>query len=392
MRQNYYPLTPAKVQAHAQGVLQKHLRLQDHGPKCRASILWALLLYAAARIVSVAAACAALRSSPSDTAVHDALLAGLPEFAELQRRLNRALQGDLPNALRRKRQPMAIDLVLIPYHGLHLHQPDEVYRGQAKSGTTHFHAYATAYVIRKGQRFTVALTSVRLGEALTDVLRRLLEQAAKASIRPRYLLLDRGFCSVDVIRYLQSSRRPYLLPVPKRGRRADHPKGPSGTQIFATWKSSGWGQYTMTNAHKRRVTFSVCVKCRNRRGERQKHGREALVYAYGGGLQPGSYRWVQQTYRTRFAIETSYRQLHEARIKTCTRDPWLRLLYVGIALILRNVWVWLHWEVLAERRRGPRRVNLNALVFRQLTLWLQHYAEQLLGIRDEIRTQQPAGS
>jgi hypothetical protein len=391
MRQCYYPLTPASVQGHAQGVLQKHLRLKDHGPKCRSGILWTILLYAAARIVSLAAACAALRNAPSDTAVHDALLAGLPKFAELQRRLNRALQGDLPNALRRKHQPLAIDLVLIPYHGQPLHQLDEVYRGQAKSGTTHFHAYATAYVIRKGQRFTVGLTSVRLGEALADVIRRLLQQAAKAAVRPRYLLLDRGFCSVDVIRYLQVSRRPYLMPVPKRGRKPNHPKGPSGTQIYATWKTSGWGQYTMTNASKRKATFAVCVKCRNRRGERGKHGREALVYAYGG-LEPGSFRWVQETYRSRFAIETSYRQLHEARIKTCTRDPWLRLLYVGLALILRNVWVWLHWEVLAERRRGPRRVDLSALAFRQMTLWLQHHAEQLLGIRDEIRTQQPAGS
>ena len=42
-------------------------------------------------------------------------------------------------------------------------------------------------------------------------------------------------------------------------------------------------------------------------------------------------------HRTRFGIEASYRQLHEARIKTCTRDP--RLLFVGIALVLRNVWV-----------------------------------------------------
>jgi len=392
MRLNYYPLTPATVQAHAQSLLQKHLRLKDHGPKCSAGILWTILLYAAARICSLAAACAALRDAPSDTAVHDALLAGLPTFAELQRRLNRALQGDLPNALRRKRQPLAIDLILIPYHGQHLNDPKEIYRGQAKSGTTHFHAYATAYVIRKGLRFTVGLTPVYQGEALTGVIQRLLAQAAKAGVRPRYLLLDRGFCSVDVIRYLQSSRRPYLLPVPKRGRQADHPKGPSGTQIFATWKSSGWGQYTMTNAHKRKATFQVCVKCRNRRGERGKHGREALVYAYGGGLQPASFRWVQQTYRSRFAIETSYRQLHQARIRTCTRDPWLRLLYVGVALILRNVWVWLHWEVLAVRQRGQRRVNLNALVFRQMTLWLQHDAEQRLGIRDEIRMQQPSGS
>jgi hypothetical protein len=392
MRTPQSTITPATVQAHAQGLLQKHLRLKDHGPKCKAGILWSILMYAAARLVSLAAACAALRNAPSDTAVHDALLAGLPDYAELQRRLNRALQGDLPNALRRKRQPLAIDLILIPYHGLHLVDPNEIYRGQAKSGTTHFHAYATAYVIRKGLRFTVALTPVRQGEALTDVIRRLLEQAAKASVRPRYLLLDRGFCSVDVIRYLQTSRRPFLMPVPKRGRKADHAKGPSGTQVFATWKKSGWGEYTMTNAQKRQARFGVCVKCRNRRGERGQHGREALVYAYGGGLQPSSFRWVQETYRSRFGIETSYRQLHQARIRTCTRDPLLRLLYVGVALLLRNVWVWLHWEVLAVRRRGHRRLNLSVLVFRQMTLWLQHDAEQRLGIRDEIRVQQPSGS
>ena len=31
---------------------------------------------------------------------------------------------------------------------------------QGKDGTSHFHAYATAYVIHKGQRYTVALTAV----------------------------------------------------------------------------------------------------------------------------------------------------------------------------------------------------------------------------------------
>jgi hypothetical protein len=381
MRTIYSTVTPAAVQAQAQFVLQQHLRLKDHGPKCTATVLWTVLLYAAARVASLAAACAALRDAPSDTAAHDALLAGLPAFAELQRRLNRALQGDLPKALRRRRQPLAIDLTLLPYHGQPLHHVSEIYRGQAKSGTTHFHAYATAYVLRRGLRFTVALTAVRQDGALAGVIQRLLAQAAKAGVRPRYLLLDRGFCSVAVIRYLQASRRPFLMPVPRRGRKADHPRGPSGTQIYASWKKSGWGRYTMTNARHEKATFAVCVKCRNRRGERGRHGREALVYAYGG-LQPSSFRWVQQTYRSRFAIETSYRQLHQARIRTCTRDPLLRQLYVGIALVLRNVWVWLHWECLARRQQGGREVDLSQLRFRQMLLWLQHVAEFTLGVWD----------
>lgn len=387
MRQRQYTLTPAHVHTHVHARLQKYLRLADHGPRCRADTLWAVLCYAASRLISLAAACAALRDAPSDTAAHDALLATLPDYAQLQRRLNRALQGDLPHALRRRRQPLAIDLVLIPYHGQPLHSPEEVYRSKAKSGTSHFHAYATAYVIQKGRRFTVALTPVARHDATPGVLKRLLREAARAGVRPRYLLLDRGFCSVDVIRYLQNARYAWLMPLVLRGRKADHPKGPSGSRVFAGRKRSGWDEYTMTNAAKRRARFRVCIRCRNRRGERGRHGREALVYAFGGPLRASSYTWVKETYRSRFAIETSYRQMHQARIRTCTRDPLLRLLYVGIALLLRNVWVWLHWQVLAHRRRGGRQIDLGRLSFRKMLVWLQHWAEERLGILDEIATE-----
>jgi hypothetical protein len=264
------------------------LNLQDHGPKCRADTLWTVLLYAASRILSLAAACAALRYAPSHNAAHDALLATLPNFAELQRRLNRALQGDLPHALRRRRQPLAIDLTLIHYHGQPLRHADEIYRGKAKSGTSHFHAYATVYVLRKGQRFTVALTSVGCHDTMPDVLKRLLREAAKAGVRPRYLLLDRGFCSVDVIRYLHNARYAWLMPLVLRGRKAEHAKGASASRVFATRKRSGWAEYTLTNAKKRTARFRVCIKCRNRRDERGRRGREALVYAFGGPLCPSS--------------------------------------------------------------------------------------------------------
>lgn len=377
MRRNQYTITAKAIHERAAQLCQKHLRLRDHGPKCKAHVLLMVLFYAAARISSLAAACAALLQAPSDTAARTALLATLPDIHELQRRLNRALQGDLPKALRRKRQPLACDLTLVPYHGLHLEDPDEIYRSQPKSGTTHFHAYATAYVIRKGQRFTVALDYVRHGESLEEVLQRLLRQAAKAGVRPRYLLLDRGFYSVGVIRYLQAARYPFLMPAVCRGRKADHPKGPSGTRVFHLQKRSGWAVYTLKDGNGRQATVRICVKCRNYRGQWKRRGRQALVYAYWG-LRPSSWQWVYETYRLRFGIETTYRQLQQARIRTCTRAPLLRLLYVGLALLLRNVWVWLHWEVLSHPRRGGRRIDLDQLTFRGMLLWLQHLAEETL--------------
>lgn len=388
MRTRHYTITPQQIQAHATQRLTKHLKLRDHGPKTSVGVLLSILFYAASRITSLAAACASLVKVPTDQTVLNALRATLPDIQELQYRLNRALAGDLPKSLRRRRQPLAIDLFLVPYHGQPFATEAEIYRSKPKDGTSHFHAYATAYVIRKGCRFTLALTYVRRGESLKDVVQRLLQQAARVGVKPRYVLVDRGFWSVDVIRYLQAARVPFLMPVVFRGRTVDDPRGPSATRVFQTWKRSGWARYTLTNDQQRKATVSICVKCRNRRGERGRRGREALVYGYWG-LKPSSYQWVKETYRTRFAIETSYRQLHQARIRTCTRDPLLRLLYVGIALVLRQVWVWLHWEILSHPRRGGRRIDLGPLSVRKMLGWFQHVIEATYGFRDEILAEHP---
>src|SRR5947199_5553769 len=158
MRSTNFTLTSRQVHRCAAAILQDHLQLPDHGPKCRAGPLLTLLFYAAALLTSLSDACKSLRDAPSDEAARLALIATLPDFAELQRRLNAALAGNLPRALRRSPQRLAADLVLIPSHGQPLDDPEEIYRSAAKNGTSHFHAYATLYVLRQGYRFTVALT------------------------------------------------------------------------------------------------------------------------------------------------------------------------------------------------------------------------------------------
>src|SRR5215210_2685024 len=285
--------------------LQAHLKFKDYKRKTSAQVLWSLLLAAAARITSLSDACQRLDRAPSDETARKALLATLPDYATLQRQLNAALAGHLPKTLRQHLQRLAIDLTLIPYHGKPFGDIDEIYRGQARSGTSHFHAYATAYVVRKGQRYTVALTGVTKGESLKDVVQRLLRQAASVGIRPRLLLVDRAFYSVAVVRYLQAARVPFLMPVVCHGRSPRHPKGPSGSHVFRTWKTSGWSDHTLTDAKGRTAWVSICVKCRNYRGQWKRHGRQALVYAYWG-YQPASPDSVSATYRLRFGIETSY--------------------------------------------------------------------------------------
>jgi hypothetical protein len=385
VRQSHYIVSRAAVQQRTAELLQRYLKLEDFGRKCSVQILWHILLAAAARITSIFDMCQRLRDAPSDETVRQALLSTLPAYAELQRRINQALAGSLPKALRRRRQPLACDLILIPYHGEPYADWREIYRSKPKGGTTHFHAYATAYVIRKGQRYTVALTPVRCGEAMENVLKRLLRQAQRAGVRPRYLLLDRGFYSVRVIRYLQQARYAFIMPMKFAGRK---PRDAKRGLAFRFWKRSGWSKHTVTNLKKERARISICVACRNYQGKWQRRGRRRLTYAFWG-LRPSSWRWVYETYRSRFGIETSYRQLNQARIRTTTRKPLLRLLFVGLALLLRNVWVWLHHRVLASPRRGQRCLNLDRLRFRTLLQWLLHVAEQTLGVRALVIAELP---
>jgi Transposase DDE domain len=386
MRPHHRTLHRHQVHRSTARHLQEHVPLRDYKRKVTVSTLWAVLMTAAAAITSIHAACRQLDGVPSEETIRKALYACLPEFAELQRQLNRALAGRLPRVLRRRPQRLAIDLTLIPYHGKPFHDPKEVYRSLAKDGTSHFHAYATAYVVLRGQRFTVGLTAVTKGEPLKDVIQRLLKQARSVGIKPRLLLLDRGFYSVEVIRYLQAARQPFLMPVVIRGRKAGDPRGLSGTRVFAMMKRSGWFAYTITSSTKRTATVAICVSCRNSCGQRKPQGRQALVYACWG-VTGHSCTWVRETYRKRFGIESSYRQMNQARGRTSTRRPELRLFYVGIALVLRNEWVWLHFEVLSTPRRGGRLIRLERLRLRSLLHWLIQVIEETYGAISETQTE-----
>jgi putative transposase len=393
MRTSHYTIASRQVHDCARDRVQNALRLADHGPKCTAAVLLHLLFWAAARTASLAAACAGLTAAPSDQAVRNALFALLPACAELQRRLNRALADGLPAELGRRPQVVAFDLTLLPYYGQPHKDPEEIYRGARKAGTCDFHAYATAYVICAGCRYTLALRAVHHSDPWEAVVRDLLRQVRRQGVTVRLLLLDRGFYSVAVIRTLQRMHCPFLMPAIRRGRRPDHPEGPSGTWAFTTRRRSGWASYTLEDKDRRRATVTLAICCqrlpaRTRSGRQRRQREQVWLYALGG-WQPRSPGQVRETYRQRFGIESSYRQLNEGRIRTSSRSPQLRLLFVGLALVLRNVYVWLHWEVLAQRRRGRRRVDLNQLPLGAVLHWLQRVVEAILGVNEARASERP---
>jgi hypothetical protein len=342
--------------------------VKDHGWLCTAATVLAIVLRAASRSISVCAACRDLARAPSDQAMLTALEEGLPKtLPVLERRINEALVGYLPRRMQRRKWEVAIDWHLDPYYGLPYRSRNEIYYGQPKQGTTRFHAYASACIVEYGRRYTLALTWVRRHESIITVLRRLLGRIDEIGLKIRCLLLDRAFFSVAVMEFLQQQNLPFLMPVKFAGRYPKKRCKPTGLRAFKR-QPAGWYSYTMKSG-KRQVTFSVCVGYRRYRDRKDgKQKRHKLVFA--AWRVHGSPSDIRERYRKRFGIETSYRQRRQGRIYTCTRNPHLRLFFVAVAFILRNVWVWIHQTRLAEGAGDSMTLHLELLRFKRMLDWI----------------------
>jgi putative transposase len=383
-------LTPTQVYRYAIDFCQPYLGFHTVG-KVTGEVILTVLFAAAARVSSIHETCGRLAKAPCEETFTAALYPQLIDVDRIKRQVNAAFGAQMPRALRRQRtRPLtiAVDLTLIAYYGKHRLDDPQIYRSQAKRGTNSFFAYATAYLVLHGERFTLAVAPVTREETLKQVLQELLLVVGKRGLKIGLLLLDRGFYSVEVIRYLQQARRPFLMPMVCHGRPADHPQGPSASNVFKTMKKSGWYTYTLQDAKKDQATVSVCVKRARYKNKHGKRKSETWVYAYWG-IAPKRVDWVKDTYRRRFGIETSYRQMNQCRIRTTTKKFHVRFFYVAIGLLLRNLWVWLHYAVLSSPRRGRRRFNWDLLRVERMLIWLEDVAKSLYGLVVTVKTERP---
>ncbi len=351
-----------------QRLLDARVLKKDHGPRCTCSVVFSVVLRAAARLISVFAACRDLSEAPSQQAVFDALEDELPRtLAVLEKRLHAALVDALPRRMRRRAWEVAIDWHLVPYYGEPHQSGNEIYHSKPKQGTSRFHAYATACIVQYGERYTLALTWVRRHESTVVVLRRLLARIGTLGLNIRCLLLDRAFFSLPVAEFLQGERVPFLLPVMFRGRKPK--KGPSRSSLHRLKRQkAGWYRHTLKRGA-RTAQVNICVAYRSYRNRKtKKRNHHKLLFA--AWRVRGAPSEIRERYRKRFGIESSYRQLRQAKIYTCTRKPRLRLFFVAVALILRNLWVWIHAQLLADGRGDDKTLCLQRLRFKRLLEWI----------------------
>jgi putative transposase len=289
---------------------------------------------------------------------------------------------------------MALDLHQRPYYGKK--NTKGCTQRQKKASTRKSFTYATLAVLDRSGRFTVGLVPTRPTMRLSTVVGRLLSQAAEAGLSIAYLMLDKEFYAAEVIALLQQHRVPFLMPARRKGS-----KPAAGNQhLFAATTAVGWYDYTWTTRlrrldakkKQRRKAQELTVQVRMCVARHQANGKP-LVYASWGLGAGWSAAQIVQAYRKRFGIEVKYRQLGVCLARTSSRCERYRLLLIGVALLLCNLWAWLHSELFSCGPLGERRLHLGRLRLAELIAAIAAVAANLLGgYIDEWPIQRPLPS
>jgi hypothetical protein len=405
----------------AQRRLQASLPITWEGNRYNPLHAWTVLIGGVGMSASIAAVCREGHEAPSDNIVRETLNDQGWDDHLIETACNDLLAQSVRQCSWKRCFPVVLDLHEIPFYGQPPEDdPEAIRRGKAKAGTTYFHTFATAYVIRRNRRFTLAVTRVRAHESMLEVADRLRQTVEELGIAVQVYLLDRQFWTYGLQKAWQGI--PYIMPI----RRTGKPGGQGGTRPLFDLKESQFVTYTMRpdNGPPLEIDVAVVVVPETKE-ERQKRlakaqadydqalkrveekvelfaeeataqnkraltcARKALAKAQArfeeervakplttlcyaiNQVTRWSLKRIYSTYGRRFGIESSYRQSRQGRLFTTSRRAWFRFLIFGLSLILRNLWLEVRW-LLGEpqRGRGGRKIAKSLLPFPMFLRWL----------------------
>ena len=373
-----HAVTPRVIHQQARQALRSSLDWKPFHQSVSVDQLLDLLLLMAASTASLFATARRFFSrSFSHQTASLAVKANLPQRHHLD-----GLTRGLVNALyevagfsrqdRRRNWMVAIDTHYVPYYGA---PTPDVVGGPKKLGTKQFFCYATAVLLHRRRRYTIALEPVFPKTKPHEIVRVLLDQIAEKGLKIRGVTLDTAFDSGDTLLLLQERKLAYAVPL----RRIGNARNARQRCFESQHQQVRWLEWTTEKTRRQVRTRTFLWKGR----------LKTLLFAFQGwnGDRARSVheqaKQSRRLYRRRFGIETSYRQKNQAQARTTSRDPIYRLLLEGLAYLLRQVWVMLT-EILARQWHAPPTAWIGALALQKMVDWLVHELTKLHPETQEI--------
>src|SRR5215211_1790153 len=370
-----YELKAEDVRAYTLQTMKEHFDIKAEGYCCTTDMILDVLIKASAECSSLEAVCADLEQVADSNTMREYINQALPvkKLRYQEEQVNQTLAHGIPSTMVRKGIEVAIDFHDEPFYGKQEGTRAVTCNGQAKKGTTHFVRIATAYVIWRQVRLTLAVHYVLPDETALQVLKILFQRLKSLDFEAKVLYLDKGFAATPIVNYLTDQRQPAIIANPIRGKQG-------GTRALCRGRSSYLTSYTFTDG----TQVTLAMKASLVPDKTGKLRRKWLAFIVI--LLDWSPEKVYQEYRRRFGVECSYRLLRRVRATTTSRNPALRFFLLGLGLILTNAWVFLRWEFARLLAPGPRRVDEARFRLHRFSKLLVRSIEKLYGTIAAIPT------
>ena len=355
--------------------LRNNLTLNIDGYVCDTEMALSVVTKAALDNSSIAAVCEDLKEVADDNTLREQLNAvmDVTEMARQEVEMNTTLASGLPADLPRGGVEVAIDFHNEPFYGKTAETRSYTCGDQAQKGTTHFFRIASASVIWRGIRLTLALTYVLPEYSTLEVLKRLLQRLRHLGFHATVLYLDKGFCSGKVITYLQREKQAAIIACPKRGTTG-------GTQALCQGRKSYRTPYTFTDGTE--VDLAV-VATLPRRKDGKRRRKWLLFVVIGLDWSP---KTIMRCYRRRFGIESTYRHMRQLRVVSSSRNPALKFFFLALSLVLVNLWALLRWQLFRRPGCGPRTILSHAFTLHRFRGLLRRAIEHLYEVILAVQT------
>jgi putative transposase len=379
---NSTSLTETAVLEVARSRLGQFLPLEADGYACTTGQLLDVLLAVSAQKDTIEQVCADLQIKVGAETIRGYFNAQLKveKLFELQESVNLALQMSLNSDLKRQKLEVAIDFHDQSYYGKS-EQAEGLWVGaEAKNGTTRVYRVATLYVIKNGHRLTLAIKFVLPNETAKEIVEYLLKQMRRLEIKAKCLYLDRGFASMEIVRYLKESKQSTIVACPIRGKTGGLRALCVGRKSYRTkhvFKSAKHG------AEEAEMAMFKGFTTKQRKGKKERKAKW-LAYILVGCDEQTSAKKVKEKYRKRFGIEASYRCAKKVRGWTTSANAAYRFMLLGMSFLLTNIWQELQEQWTRKVQVGRASWKWQKFRLKRFVNFLRKAIENLYGMVSQI--------
>ncbi len=188
---------------------------------------------------------------------------------------------------------------------------DMVNGTRPKDGSSYAYQYLTASILVDGKRLTIVLTPLKSRGHLLDYVKDALNKIRNMGIRVRYLLFDGGFSSLELPAYLEENGYTYSIHFT-----------PNSVTKRMDLKDGETASYPCDRPFKL---------------GRVDDGETKISYLFATNMTCRPKRLLKR-YKTRWGVETTYREHNLFLPRTKSKNYVVRLLYYAVAVCLYNVW------------------------------------------------------